>query len=430
MPTPVSASPVAGSTHTGEARGLASPAYLLFVMTLIGTVNWADRQVLPILFPAIHRELGLNDAELGVIAGLAFAPIYALSSFFFGHAADRRSRKLVMATGLVVWSAATMASGLADSFWTLFSARFFTGVGEASLYPCALSLIAERFPTARRGRAIGVFNTAAALGSGLGVGLGGTLVESVGWHNVFFLYGAAGIAALPLLLLVAEAPRRADAAPAESSLPAIAAAFRDRRLLWLWACACLAMVAGKGFGDWVPSYFVRYLGADVTEAGALFGSAALVGGILGALAGGALSDRRRRAREGGEFDVSAGAALAAAVLMLVTLEAGRGPVSILGGLVATFAVYAIFPGLLAAMLSFVPPHRHGVTAALNTLFVGGIGAATGPFLVGTASELSGSLHAALYIPLAALCAAGVLALCARQAARHTSGAPSSARDAA
>jgi len=81
------------------------------------------------------------------------------------------------------------------------------------------------------------------------------------------------------------------------------------------------MAAGQGFGAWVPSYFVRVLGLSVTEAGALFGGAALVGGIVGGIVGGTLSDRRRRARPGGELEVSAVAAFAGAALVLVTLEA-------------------------------------------------------------------------------------------------------------
>jgi len=83
-----------------------------------------------------------------------------------------------MAGALALWSLATMASGLASGFWGLFFARFFTGIGEASLYPCGLSLIAERFPAARRGRALGIFAAAAALGSGLGIGLGGKLATA------------------------------------------------------------------------------------------------------------------------------------------------------------------------------------------------------------------------------------------------------------
>src|SRR4026207_2537582 len=89
-------------TTNVQARGIASPAFLLFVLTLVGTVNWADRQVVPILLPGIQRDLGLNDTQGGIIAGLAFSMIYALSSFFFGYAADRQVRKYVMAGALVV----------------------------------------------------------------------------------------------------------------------------------------------------------------------------------------------------------------------------------------------------------------------------------------------------------------------------------------
>jgi MFS transporter, Spinster family, sphingosine-1-phosphate transporter len=427
MSSTVTATPAADTR--AAAKGLGSPAYLLFVLTLVGTVNWADRQVVPILFPGIRRDLGLNDTELGIIGGLAFSLIYALSSFFFGYAADRFVRKYVIAGALVLWSLATMASGLATSFWTLFAARFFTGIGEASLYPCALSLIAERFPSVGRGRALGIFGAAAALGSGFGVGLGGKLSESVGWQNVFFIYGAVGFVVLPLMLLVREAPRPASAARAESTGTAIKAALADKRLLWLWACGTLAIASGHGFGTWVPSYFVRDLGLDVKQAGALFGGAALLGGILGGIVGGTLADRRRKARVGGEFDVSAVAAFAGAVLVLYTLEAGPGTKSALGGLLATVAIYGLFPGLLSAMLSFVPSHRHGVTGAINTLCLGGIGAATGPFVIGAASDRMGSLHMALYIPIAGLCLAGALAIRAGQVARDAGPAPAVTRDA-
>ena len=415
MSTPITASPIA-SSHV-ETRGLSSRAFLLFVLILVGTVSWADRQVVPILFPGIRRDLGLSDTELGIIGGLAFSLIYAISSFFFGYAADRHVRKYVMAGALVLWSLATMASGLADGFWPLFLARFFTGLGEASLYPCAFSLIAERFPAEGRGRALGIFGAASAMGSGFGIGLGGILAESIGWQNVFFIYGAAGFVVLPLLLALREGRRTGTAAHAESTGTVVRAALEDQRLLWLWGCGTLAIASGNGFGAWGPSYFVRNLGMGVTQAGALFGLAALAGGILGGIAGGALADRRRRARTGGEFDVAAGAALIGALLVLITLQAGPGMGSALSGILATFAIYALFPGLFSAMLSMVPPHRHGVTGAISTLCLGGIGAATGPFVVGLASDKLGSLHMALYIPVVGLAVAGVLAIRAGQVAR-------------
>jgi MFS transporter, Spinster family, sphingosine-1-phosphate transporter len=415
MSTPATATALP-STNV-QARGIASPAFLLFTLTLVGTVNWADRQVVPILFPGIRRDLGLSDTELGIIGGLAFSLIYALSSFFFGYAADRHVRKYVMAGALVLWSLATMASGLANSFWPLFFARFFTGIGEASLYPCALSLIAERFPSEARGRALGIFGAAAAMGSGFGVGIGGKLSESVGWQNVFFIYGAVGFVVLPLLLLLREARRSGTAAHAESTGTAVAAALKDKRLLWLWGAGTLAIASGHGFGAWVPSYFVRELGLGVKEAGGLFGLAALVGGIFGGIVGGTLADKQRKKRIGGEFDIAAGAAFLGAVFVFATLEAGPGAGSALGGLIATFAIYALFPPLLSAMLSMVPPHRHGATGAINTLCLGGIGAAVGPFVIGAASDRLGSLHMALYIPMAGLAIAGFLAIHAGKVAR-------------
>jgi predicted MFS family arabinose efflux permease len=400
-----------------------SRAYLLAVLTLVGTVNWADRQVVPILFPAIRKDLGLNDTELGTIGGLAFSLIYALSSFGFGYAADRLLRKYVLAFGLVAWSMATAASGLAVDFWTLFWARFFTGVGEASLYPCALSLIAERIAPQQRGRALGMFAAAAALGGGLGVGLGGRLAQSLDWRSVFFIYGAAGLIVLPAVLSLPEGRRSRAGLGSESSWAAVLAALADRRLRWLWFTGTLAMASGQGFAAWVPSYFVRQLGLDITSAGALFGAAALIGGIVGGFVGGTLADRRRRLRTGGEFDVAAAAAFSGAVLVLLTLQSGRGAVSAVGGLFATLAIYALFPGLLSAMLSFVPAHRHGVTGAINTLCLGGIGAAAGPFIVGAASDGLGDLHAALYLPVAGLIASGLSAVRAGQVARAVASEP-------
>ena len=86
------AKPSAARTHADRKHAgqswRDSPWLMLFVLTLVGTVNWADRQVVSILFPGIRADLGLSDTELGVIGGVAFSLIYALSAFVFGRAAD------------------------------------------------------------------------------------------------------------------------------------------------------------------------------------------------------------------------------------------------------------------------------------------------------------------------------------------------------
>ena len=70
-----------------------SPWYMLAVLTVVNAVNWADRQVVPILFPGIRNDIALTDTQLGIVGGLAFSLVYAVASFVFGWAADRTIRR-------------------------------------------------------------------------------------------------------------------------------------------------------------------------------------------------------------------------------------------------------------------------------------------------------------------------------------------------
>jgi predicted MFS family arabinose efflux permease len=372
---------------------------MLAVITLVNAVNWADRQVVPILFPGIRAELGLSDTELGIVGGLAFSFVYAIASF--------------VVVGLVVWSAATAASGLATGFGSLFAARFFTGVGEASLYPAAMSLIAERFPVAGRGRAMGIFGAAAAVGGGLGVGLGGFLAETLGWRAVFFLYGVAGLVFVPLLLSVPEAPRDLDGDNRpEPPGRVIGILLRDRRLWVLWIAGMLMIAGGFGYAAWVPSLFVRTRGFEVAEAGYFFGIAALAGGMVGSLAGGVLADRFRRRRLAGELDLSALVALAAMPLVALVLVTANLPLLVVGGLLGPIAIYAFFPPLQTVLTEIVPQRRLGLAYAINILFLAGIGQALGPYVVGFVSDATGSLAAGLGMTVAAMGVASLLVFAA------------------
>ncbi|MFT4569749.1 MAG: putative MFS family arabinose efflux permease [Hyphomicrobiaceae bacterium] len=363
------------------------------------------------LFSSIGEELVLTDTQLGVIGGLAFSMIYAIAAFVFGHYADRKIRRNLIAFGLIVWSLATAASGLATDFNTLFVARFFTGVGEASLYPCAMSLLAEHYPAESRGRALGIFGAAAAVGGGLGQGLGGYLASVMGWREVFFLYGGVGLAMVPLILSVVEKPR-SQAGRTDSSFDAIRDVVRDTRLLLVWAAGTVMIAAGIGFSAWLPTFIERYHGFDSSGAGLVSGGGILLGGVFGSLLGGALADRRHRVRAGGELDVSAIGAFLAVPLMLMVLTVNAVPVLVVVGLITPVAIFVFFPSLQLAMMEIVPAHRFGIAYAVQVLFLGGIGTATGPFIIGSASDAFGDLRYALMVSAAMAGVAGVLALAA------------------
>jgi len=392
---------------------------MLAVITAVNAVNWADRQVVPILFPAIRGEIALSDTQLGIIGGLAFSLVYAVSSFAFGYAADRTIRRNVVVFGLVVWSIATAASGLATGFRSLFAARFFTGAGEASLYPATMSLIAERFPVAGRGRAMGIFGAAAAVGGGIGVGLGGRLAEAFGWRNVFFAYGAAGLLLVPLLLSVPEARREAhDDRPAEPPGRVLGELFRDRRLLMVWTSGLVMMAAAFGYVSWLPSYFVRVRDFEVPEAGYLVGIAAMIGGVAGSMLGGTFADRFRRRRLAGELTLSALAAGLSMPLVAVVLASTSTPVLVLAGVLGPVAIFAFFPPLQTVLTEIVPQRRLGLAYAINILFVAGIGQGLGPVVVGHISDATGSLVTGLAVTVAGMGAASVLALAAGRVVRR------------
>ncbi len=188
-------------------------------------------------------------------------------------------------------------------------------------------------------------------------------------------------------------------------------------MLTLWIAGLVMMTGGFGYGAWAPSFFVRVQGFDVAQAGYLFGFAALTGGVTGSLLGGVLADRFRRRRLAGELDLSAMVAFLAMPLVILVLASKWVPLLVIGGLLGPVAIYAFFPPLQTVLTEIVPQRRLGLAYAINILFLAGIGQALGPFLIGRASDATGSLTLGLYVGAIAMGLASVLALAAGRVIR-------------
>ena len=124
----------------------ASRAYVLALLTLVYTFNHIDRQVLVILLEPIKADLKLDDAQLGLLTGLAFAAFYATLGIPMAMWADRGNRRTIISLSLAVWSGMTAVSGLAQNFWHLLVARMGVGVGEAGGTPPATSIFIAGIP--------------------------------------------------------------------------------------------------------------------------------------------------------------------------------------------------------------------------------------------------------------------------------------------
>jgi MFS family permease len=176
-----------------------------------------------LLAEPIKADLGLTDFQIGLLLGPAFGLFYIFMGLPLGWLADRKRRTLIVSIGVFVWSVATFASGLARNFWHLAVARFSVGAGEATLSPCAMSMISDSFPREKRGRPIAFYSAALSLGAGIaslvsaGVLTWAKSADSVAvpfigqvapWQFTFFVVGFPGIIMAAIMLTLREPPRQ------------------------------------------------------------------------------------------------------------------------------------------------------------------------------------------------------------------------------
>ena len=313
--------------------------YVVGVLLVIYVFSFIDRQILSLLVDPIRRDLDISDTQMSLLMGFSFALFYTFFGIPMGRLADTRSRRAVIAAGLVVWSAMTAACGIARQYWHFLLLRMGVGVGEAALSPSAYSLITDYFPRRKLGVAIGVYTMGTSIGSGIAFLLGGVVVGLAGddmtwqlpligairpWQVVFFAVGLPGILLSLLLLSVREPIRRGvrrirAAADGVEQVP-ISEVIAYLRANWrTLTCHNLAFAflafSSYGAGAWIPTYLQRVHGMAARDSGIWFGLIVMFMGATGHIFGGRLADRLR-AR--GYSDASMRTGLISAVIWLPT----------------------------------------------------------------------------------------------------------------
>src|SRR5205085_4383150 len=180
---------------TNEQKSGARTA--LALLLAINLFNYIDRQLLSSVEPEIrHTFFGSDYAHAMEKTGWlapAFLVSYMISAPIFGWLADRTSRWIIIGAGVILWSLATAASGLAGTFMFLLITRLFVGVGEGAYGPAAPTIIADVFPLLRRGHAMSFFYVAIPVGSALGYAIGGFVASHWNWQTAFFVVAPPGL---------------------------------------------------------------------------------------------------------------------------------------------------------------------------------------------------------------------------------------------
>lgn len=404
----------------------------LAALSAINFLNYADRYVVggvqelikadPSFLGGSRDTLGrLTDASLGTLT-TAFVVVYMLVSPVTGILGDRVPRKYLVAGGVFVWSLATIASGLADTYGALLVARAVIGVGEAGYATVAPSLISDLFSRDWRGKALGLFYSVMPLGAAAGFGIGATVGASHGWRAAFFVAGLPGLALALASLFLREPPRGCHD---EESLrgkrtsvrETAAALLGNRSFLINTAGTTLMTFAVGGLANWMPSFLSRELGVPPAEAGQSFGVLTAAAGITGTLAGTFGGEFASRRHPQGYFVLS-GVGLLAAVPCLLFAAAKPGmTLTFAAAFLALFFILLNTGPLNTALMNAVPATMRSSAAAANILAIHLLGDAISPPIVGALSDATGSLSLAVAANALPLLAGGVALLWGARALR-------------
>nr|WP_100548344.1 MULTISPECIES: MFS transporter [unclassified Pseudomonas] len=386
--------------YPSSARAWATVAILMVAYVL----SFVDRQILNLLVEPIRRDLAINDTQMSLLMGLSFALFYTICGIPLGRVADTRSRRGLIAVGILFWSAATAACGMAKMYWQFLLCRIGVGVGEAALSPAAYSLIADSFPAERRATAISVYSMGVYLGSGLAFLVGGLVIQFASaqgdvtlpvlgevrpWQLIFLILGVAGVLFTLLMLAVKEPARRGAGAGVAVPLSEVGRYIRANRrtvLLHNFGFAGLAF-AGYGSAAWVPTFYIRTYGWDAGQVGIVYGCIVAVFGCLGIVFGGRLADlMAKRGRSDANMRVGLYAALGALpmVVLFPLMETAFWASMLLAP--AVFCLSMPFGVAPAAIQEIMPNSMRGQASAIYLFVITLIGLGVGPTAVALVTD--------------------------------------------
>lgn len=366
--------------------------------------SFVDRQILNLLVAPIRRDLQISDTQMSYLLGLSFALFYTICGIPIGRLADTRSRKGIVAAGIVLWSLMTAGCGMARSYLQFLLFRIGVGVGEATLSPSAYSLIADSFEKEQRATAISVYSMGIYIGSGLAFLVGGLIIRFASaqgdlslpilgdvrpWQLIFFILGGAGLVFSLAVLAIREPLRQGIGAGVSVPLPDVAAYLHANRSAVLHHNIGFAMMSFTAYGAaaWVPSFFIRTYGWTAAQTGIVYGAITAVFGCGGVVFGGRAADwLARRGRVDATMRVGLAGAIAAIPFSVLYPLASTPELAALLMAPAIFCLAMPFGVAPAAIQEIMPNSMRSQASALYLFVVNLIGLGLGPTAVALVTD--------------------------------------------
>jgi MFS family permease len=387
--------------------------YVFWLMCGLNFINYLDRFVFTAVSDTVQRQFNFSDTQYGLFSS-AFLVVYALVAFPLGYLSDRVSRKIVVGAGVAVWSLATLLTGRATGFNTMFAARAAVGIGEGSYYPSGTPILAAWFPARRRSSILAWWGASSLVGAAVGTLFGGFFDYPNMWRDVFVICAIPGLILAVMMFFLRDRVRAED--DPETSAQAKPNVVETIKRCWkigTFRVILFQHVLGFFSLAATSAWLVIYL-SDTYGVNSNFGSAALghslspilgggllvVGGIAGGVYGGTWSNRMgrkhigARVRTGGMGFLWSAPFLVGALAAPYVLRAIPGYLDLTAKTQVTIgvAVFAVF-GLGAAF--FLNVYNGPTSAALQDVLPPDLRAAGGGLELALAHILGDVYAAAL-----------------------------------
>jgi len=261
---------------------------IILLLSLTFGLVGLDRFILPVLFPVMQEELGLNLEDLGNLVGI-LAVFWGISAFAMGFLSDRIGRRNVLVPAIIIFSLMSAFSGMVSGLVSLLVIRAIMGVAEGPVASTGVAVAVEASHPKRRGMNNGIFQCMISLmGNAVGPIIATQLLLVTTWRSVFMLVGIPGVIMAVIMWFVVREPASAHMHTA-ATRPSFASLFAHRNVPLAMLTLMCAMGGIFVMGAMMPNYLTGYLGLSVQDMG-LITSAIGWGGCIGQFAMPTVSD--------------------------------------------------------------------------------------------------------------------------------------------
>lgn len=367
--------------------------YVLLILTLVYAFNFIDRQIIGILSPFIKADLGLDDAQLGLLKGFAFALLYTIVGIPIAWLADRYSRVNIVAISLSIWSGFTALSGLAANFTQLALARVGVGIGEAGGSPPSHSMISDLYEPNERAKALGIYSLGIPFGIMAAYFAAAFFLSggSADWRSVMIAVGIPGVLLAILMKLTIKEPTRTAMPSGSTDSMKLGEAIKTLLKIPTWWGMCLGISFGS-FGSyavsaWIIDFYTR-VHANI-EIQTLLISFGIINGTayaFGVWLGGVIADRWGKKDRKGYALLPTYALLIGVPCFLAAIYVGSGWLSIALMTVSLMTSGMYLGPCFAIAQTLAPVNARAMSTALFFFVLNIIALGGGPTAIGLISE--------------------------------------------